>query len=142
MSVSKSDIWKPIAERMLTVQAMVDLTHAERTLVSVLAFHDGRECRPALSTVAGIMRISLTRAKELLASVKEKGRVKVTRRRRETSIYTIRYDGPILEVLNTSTSRNELRSTEILTTNLRSYEAGRDHLNSIDISGLCDLMAL
>ena len=118
MSLSKDDVWKPIAERMLTVQGMRDLTHAERTLVSVLAFHDGKRCCPALSSVAGSMGISLTRAKELLASIKTKGRVKVKQRRRTTSVYTIRYDAPMLEVLNTSTSRNELRSAGNLTTNL------------------------
>ena len=115
---------RPIGERMLSVQGMTDLTHAERTFVSVLAYHDGpKGCYPAISTVAKIIGVSLTRAKELLKSVKDKGRVQVKQRRRQTGIFTIHYDAPLLEVLETCTSRIELRSAENLTTNRKDQEA-------------------
>ena len=133
----KVELWKAIADRMLKMQGLkmpgrAELTRAEKSFLTVLAYFDGkRECRPALGTVAGIMGVSKTRAKELLSSLKTKGWVTMQRRRRDTSIYSIQDDAPVLEGLEFSLSRPELRGTEILTpkVDLRAGATGKDSIN-------------
>ena len=97
MSISNGDVWKTIADRMLAVQGMSDLSHAERTVLSVLAFHDGEKCCPALLTIAKRIGCSQLWVRDLLKSARAKGRITWTRRRRESSVYTINYEAPILE---------------------------------------------
>ena len=105
---------RPISERMLTVQGMTDLTHAERTLLSVIAYHDGPGgAFPAIATLAEHCGISMSWTKELLQNIKLKGRLSWRRRRRATSVFTINYDAPILEVRELQTLRIPLRSQGI-----------------------------
>ena len=103
-----------IGERMLSIQEMTDLSHAERTLLSVFAYYDGPGgCYPAIKTIAKHCGISVSWAKELLKSIKVKGRIRWQRRRRASSIYWIQYDAPILEVRELQTSSIESRSPGI-----------------------------
>ena len=99
---------------MLAVQEMTALSHAERTLLSVFAYYDGPGgCFPAIKTIAAHAGISVSWAKELLANIKAKGRIRWQRRRRASSIYWIQYDAPILEVRELQTSTIGLRSPGI-----------------------------
>ena len=106
MSLSKSDVWRRIADRMLAVQAMTDLSHAERTVLSVLAWHDGEKCCPSLSTIAKTIGCSELWVRDLLKNAKAKGRITWTRRRRESSLYTINYAEPILDCGESPRSRD------------------------------------
>ena len=105
MSIT-GELWKAIADRMLAVQAMTDLSHAERTVLSVLAWHDGEKCCPALSTIAKTIGCSELWVRDLLKSARAKGRITWTRRRRESSLYTINYAEPIVDCGQSPRSRD------------------------------------
>ena len=95
MSVRDSLSARPIGERMFLVQGMADLTHSERTLLSVVAYFDGPGGSfPAIDTMAAHIGISVRRAKYMLKAIRNKGRLRWRRRRRATSIYEIAYDEP------------------------------------------------
>lgn len=77
---------------MLAVQGMCELTHAERTVLSVIAWHDGRGgCWPSLERIAelagGMHRSTVV---EHRAELRRKGRLS-WRRGQRGSIYTIAY---------------------------------------------------
>ena len=82
-------------DRMMAVNAMRDLTHAERTILSCLAYRDGPGgCRPSaerLRTEAG--GLSRQWIFEILESLERKGRI-TRKKRRGPSQYTIRYGPP------------------------------------------------
>ena len=82
-------------DRMMAVNAMHDLTHAERTMLSCLAYRDGPGgCRPSaerLRTEAG--GLSRGRVFDILTSLENKGRI-TRKKRRGPSQYTIRYGPP------------------------------------------------
>ena len=83
-------------ERMLAVQRMEDLTHAERTILSCLAYRDGPGgCRPSAERLR-IESGGLSRAWvfEILKSLEHKGRI-TRRKRRGANLYTIQYGTPI-----------------------------------------------
>lgn len=102
----------PIGERMLAVQGMHDLTHAERTVLSVIAYFDGPGGSfPSVEMLcAACGGMSRQRMFDVLKSIESKGRVARRRRRRQSSVYVVHYDSPTLEVTENLTSRSDLRS--------------------------------
>ena len=79
-------------DRMLAVQAMSDLTHAERTVLSVIAWHDGSGTAfPSVERIAekagGIHRLTVIEHRKAL---RDKGRLS-WRKGQRGSIYTVEY---------------------------------------------------
>ena len=89
------DRTKP-ADRMLAVQGMRELWHAERTVLSVLAWHDGPGgARPSIDRIAKLAGMSRFRVVDHLKSIRRKGRVDWVRGR-TVNVYTIAY-GPMFD---------------------------------------------
>ena len=85
------DYSKP-GDRMLSVLGMGDLTHAERTVLSVLAWHDGRGgCWPSLERIAELAVMKRSTAVGHLGTLRNKGRLS-WRHGRHTNLYEIRYE--------------------------------------------------
>ena len=83
-----------IGERMMAVQGMTDLTHAERTVLSVIAYHDGSGgAWPSLQTIADKIGLSRARVSALVGEIDVKGRVDRKKTQR-TTLYTLHYDRP------------------------------------------------
>ena len=92
------DLIKP-GDRMLAVQSMGDLTHAERTVLSVIAWHDGEAgAWPSLERVAAIAVISRARASAIVGELERKGRLE--RRKDKGRISTSSNTGAILPSRN------------------------------------------
>ena len=105
------DLIKP-GDRMLAVQSMGDLTHAERTVLSVIAWHDGEAgAWPSLERVAAIAVISRARASAIVGELERKGRLE-RRKGQRTNLYVIEYGGdPAVTESVTAQSRSAV--TEI-----------------------------
>ncbi|MCY4469454.1 MAG: hypothetical protein OXC08_12090 [Thiotrichales bacterium] len=82
-----------VGDRMMRVQRMADLTHAERTVLTVLAWHDGpRGAFPGVETLCvECGGVSPTWIRDLLRSLTEKGRIRRQRRRYQPSVFVIDY---------------------------------------------------
>ena len=104
MSLCDSQPKRQIGERMLAVQGMSDLTHAERTVLSCIAYHDGPGgSYPSIDQLcAECGGISRQRMFSLLKSIKGKGRLSWRRTRRGPNVYTVHY---YLDVTENVTSR-------------------------------------
>ena len=105
------DLIKP-GDRMLAVQSMGDLTHAERTVLSVIAFHDGSGgAWPSLERIAEIAIMSRARASAIVGELERKRRLQ-RRKGQRTNLYIIEYGGnPAVTVFVTAQSRSAV--TEI-----------------------------
>ena len=97
------DRTKP-GDRMLAVQGMSDLTHAERTVLSIIAWHDGPgTAYPSVERIAekagGMHRLTVIDHRNAL---RDKGRLS-WRKGQRGSIYTINY-GDVFIVRNSLTT--------------------------------------
>ena len=80
-------------DRMLAIQAMRDLTHAERTVLTCIAWHDGPGgARPSLERIAELAGMRRSTVVEHVKAIIAKGRITATRGR-HTNTYTVWY-GP------------------------------------------------
>ena len=89
-----------IADRMMAVLAMPELTHAERVVLAVIAWHDGpNTAYPSISTLcAEVGGMSPVRMRNLLRSLeKVRRRIKRQRRYQQSSIFTVAYGAPFTE---------------------------------------------
>ena len=83
-------------DRMLAVQRMADLTHAERTLLTVISYHDGPNgAYPGYERLAELTGMSRFDIARYLKRLEKKGRLSHRRRQRDTSVYRIFYDPPV-----------------------------------------------
>ena len=81
-----------VGERMLAVVSMSDLTHAERSVLSVIAYHDGPGgAWPSLQTIADKVGLSRSRVSALVAEIERKGRL-VRKKTQRTNLYTVHYE--------------------------------------------------
>ena len=112
MSVpNRLDRNKP-GDRMLGVQGMSDLTHAERTVLSVIAWHDGEAgAWPSLERIAAIAVMSRARASAIVGELERKGRLE-RRKGQRTNLYVIEYGGDPA-VTETATAQSRSAVTEI-----------------------------
>ena len=105
---STLDLSKP-ADRMMAVQGMADLTHGERTVLSVIAYRDGSgHAWPSLQRIAEDAGMSRASASEHVTSLAGKGRLS-RRKGQRASIYTIHY-GPNPAVRENRTAETALPS--------------------------------
>ena len=93
-----------IGDRMMAVQSMADLSHAERTVLTCIAYHDGPEgAYPSVSTLcAEAGGMSRKQMFDTLAAMESKGRIKRTRRRNRPSLIRVQYDDSEVRVYGTS----------------------------------------
>lgn len=81
-----------VGERMLAVVSMSDLTHAERSVLSVIAYHDGPGgAWPSFQTIADKVGLSRSRVSALVAEIERKGRL-VRKKTQRTNLYTVHYE--------------------------------------------------
>ena len=81
------------ADRMLAVQGMGDLTHAERTVLTVITWHDGPGgARPSLERIAELAGVRRSTVADHVKALRGKGRLTWSHGR-HVNEYTVRY-GP------------------------------------------------
>ena len=73
---------------------MIDLTHAERTILSLIAWHDGKNgAYPTGIRIAALAGMSRARAFAIIASIERKGRLR-RQKTRGANRYYIAYKAP------------------------------------------------
>ena len=83
-----------VGERMLAVVSMSDLTHAERSVLSVIAYHDGPGgAWPSFQTIADKVGLSRSRVSALVAEIERKGRLD-RKKTQTTNLYKVHYVHP------------------------------------------------
>ena len=85
-----------VGERMIAVPRMADLTHAERTVLTVLAYFDGPGgAFPSVDVLAAKCGgVSPSWIRDILRSLVKKGRIRRRRRRNKPSVFVIDYSIP------------------------------------------------
>ena len=79
---------------MLAIQAMRDLSHAERTVLSVVAWHDGPGgARPSLDRIAALAGMNRFQAGKHLKAIRRMGRIEWSHGR-HVNEYKVLY-GPV-----------------------------------------------
>ena len=85
-------------DRMLAVQRMDDLTYGERSVLTVIAWHDGRGgAFPGQDEIARILGTRPSRVNSLLQSARRKGRIRWRRRHgiAGSNLYEVVYQIPL-----------------------------------------------
>ena len=79
---------------MLACYGITDLTHAEKVILSVLAYHDGAGgCYPSYDRIMALSGMSRYAVARHLKGLEEKGCISRQRRQRKPTQYRIFYEG-------------------------------------------------
>ena len=96
----------PPGDRMLAVLGMDDLTHAERCLMAVLAWHDGDGgCFPGIPSLAYHLSTKHWNVSAHLDQLEKKGRIQRRKTQRKNE-YTLFYDNPCSQEIPESRNDN------------------------------------
>ena len=100
-----------IANRMLEIQGMTDISHGERTVLTVIAYHDGKGgAWPSIETIRKLSGDMCERtAKGHMRELRAKGRLS-WKHGKTTNLYTIHYSKQVVD--NFPDSREIPRSVE------------------------------
>ncbi len=85
---------KRLLDRWRSVLGMRDLTHAERTVLSAIAWHDGANgAYPKADRIADLSAMSRARVFAIIANIEKKGRLR-RKKMRGANLYQIAYKVP------------------------------------------------
>ena len=92
-----------MADRMLAVLGMADLTPHEKVVGAALAWHDGPGgCHPSILTVSELVNLHRATVTRHMRSMKKKGRLSSKRRGQKFNYYVINYGVPDVAPVVTS----------------------------------------
>ena len=98
LAVVEGEKPEKVGDRMLAVQRMDDLTYGERSVLTVIAWHDGRGgAFPGQDEIARILGTRPSRVNEMLRSARRKGRIRWRKRHgsaRAPNLYEVAYQIP------------------------------------------------